>query len=243
MVQLARRVWLHCVRVRFHLFQKRRLRKAVIEYVEGKPFVVLPGVFNPSIFLSGSFLARCLKPEMFPRGCRVLDLGTGCGLGAVFAAAWADRVVATDLNPTAVKCARINARLNQVDQLVEVRHGDLFDAVPKESFERIIFNPPYLIGSPRNELEIALKSPDMARRFCAEASRYLAPNGIAYVVLSSAGAEEIFVRELEANRFELAVDQSEELFTETLRLYRVEATIPGRYPEAMPELSSRVGGR
>ncbi|HEY2529772.1 MAG TPA: 50S ribosomal protein L11 methyltransferase [Xanthobacteraceae bacterium] len=52
---------------------------------------------------------------------RILDLGTGSGVLAIAAArALRQRVLATDVDPTAVHVARANARLNRVGALVEV---------------------------------------------------------------------------------------------------------------------------
>src|SRR5262249_51789078 len=63
-----------------------------------------------------------------------LDLGTGCGYQAVFAAQHAQRVVATDVNPRAVAFARFNALLNGADN-IEVREGDGLAAVEGETFD------------------------------------------------------------------------------------------------------------
>jgi methylase of polypeptide subunit release factors len=79
----------------------------------------------------------------------VLDLGTGCGIQALHASRTADRVVATDISERAVALARANARLNRVES-IEVRHGDLFEPVAGERFDRIVTNPPFVI-TPRAE--------------------------------------------------------------------------------------------
>ena len=52
--------------------------------------------------------------------------------------------MAVDINPEAVRCAGINALLNHFEHKIEVRHGDLFAAVPAERFDLIVFNPPFL---------------------------------------------------------------------------------------------------
>lgn len=56
---------------------------------------------------------------------RILDLGTGSGILAMAAAALLKRpVLATDIEPWAVRVARENAALNRVDRLVTVRLAD-----------------------------------------------------------------------------------------------------------------------
>ena len=62
-------------------------------------------------------------------------MGTGSGVGAVFAAQWARRVVAVDINPAAVRCARINALLNHVEDRVDVVEGDLFEPIGGQRFD------------------------------------------------------------------------------------------------------------
>jgi len=75
----------------------------------------------------------------------VLDLGTGCGILGILAAKKAKKVVATDINPYAVRCARINAGQNNVLAKIDIRQGSLFEPIGKsEKFDVIIFNAPYL---------------------------------------------------------------------------------------------------
>ena len=101
------------------------------------------------------------------RDAEVLDMGTGSGVCAVIAARHARRVVAVDINAAAVRCARINALLNHVEQKIEVRHGDLFAPCAGERFDLILFNPPFLRGPPRDDRDRAWRSTDVAERFAA----------------------------------------------------------------------------
>jgi len=59
-------------------------------------------------------------------GDRVLDMGTGSGVNAIMAASVSSGVVAVDVNPSAVECARSNALRNGVAERIDVRVGDLF---------------------------------------------------------------------------------------------------------------------
>lgn len=74
-----------------------------------------------------------------------LDLGTGCGVQALRAAGHAERVVATDLNPRALRYVALNAALNGVAN-VETRHGSLFEPVAGQTFDLVVTNPPYVIS-------------------------------------------------------------------------------------------------
>ena len=78
-------------------------------------------------------------------GDEVLDMGTGCGILALILSKKAKRIVAIDINPHAVSCANMNITFNQLKGKIEVRLGDLFNALkPREKFDLIVFNPPYL---------------------------------------------------------------------------------------------------
>ncbi|MGQ9461016.1 MAG: HemK2/MTQ2 family protein methyltransferase [Candidatus Bathyarchaeaceae archaeon] len=114
--------------------------------VKGYVFFVDEKVYEPAedTFL----LAENLKVEEK----EVLDVGTGCGILAVLAAKKAKKVVATDINPHAIKCAKKNAKMNGVEEEIEFRLGDLFQPIkPDETFSLILFNAPYLPSEPREE--------------------------------------------------------------------------------------------
>lgn len=77
-----------------------------------------------------------------------MDLGTGCGVQAVLAAAHCERVIATDVNPRALAFAAFNARLNGRTN-VETRAGSLYEPVPETTFDLIVSNPPFVISPSR----------------------------------------------------------------------------------------------
>ncbi len=114
--------------------------------------------------MAGEEILRSAQNDtpLIPPDASVLDLGCGTGVVSVFAAQQAGRVVAVDINPAAVRCARINALLNGVEGTVEVREGDLFTPVADERFDVIVFNPPYFRGQPRSSFERALRSDGLA---------------------------------------------------------------------------------
>ena len=133
---VVRSLWRFFLQWRFRIFHRHRYNRLVLEEVAGRPILVLPQVFNPKLLRTGDFLARTLSPRWIPPASTVLDMGTGSGVGAVIAAAWARRVVAVDVNPMAVRCARINVLLNQVENRVEVCLGDLFSPVRDQRFDQ-----------------------------------------------------------------------------------------------------------
>jgi release factor glutamine methyltransferase len=123
----------------------------------------------------------------------VLDVGTGCGLLAILAAKKARWVTAIDLNPYAVKCAKINAELNKVADRTSILRGDLFQPIrPKKFFTLILFNAPYLPSSSNEEktwMEKAWSGGPAGRRlidrFIWEAPQHLNKKGRILLVQSS----------------------------------------------------------
>ena len=103
-------------------------------------FSVWENVYEPA---EDSFLfAENLEAEA---GERVLDMGTGCGILGILAAKKACSVAAVDVNPYAVRCARENAKLNNVRGKMSFIQGDLFTPLHEaEKFDAILFNSPYL---------------------------------------------------------------------------------------------------
>jgi len=189
----------------------RRHRDTVVEQVDGLPFLVLPDVFNPVLFRSGSLLAAAARDELdaWPRSVeppRVLDVGTGSGVAAVFAAIRGAEVEAVDLNPQAVRCARLNANLHQVEDRVDVHEGDLFEPVQGKRFDLVTFNPPFRTAPPESFLEAAYRGGDLTERFAAGLGAVLAPDGRALVVLCTEAGCQDLVRRLKADG--LAVEEA-----------------------------------
>lgn len=76
-----------------------------------------------------------------------LDLGTGCGVQSIHLARHTERIVATDVNPRALRLARATLDLNQVE--AELRPGSLYEPVAGERFDLVVSNPPYVMSPPR----------------------------------------------------------------------------------------------
>ncbi len=83
---------------------------------------------------------------------QVLDVGTGSGLLAIVAAEKAASVVAVDFNPYAIRCAKDNSVLNNVDSKMVFIQSELlapFNEYAK--FDLITFNAPYLPSAENEE--------------------------------------------------------------------------------------------
>lgn len=217
---LPRHAWRALLRLKLALLDRRKYNSIVLETVSGVPIVVLPDVFNPKLLRSGAFLCAQLdRPDLLPKGARVLDLGCGSGAGGLVAARHASQVVAVDISPSAVRCTRINALLNNL--ILDVRQGDLFAPVQDEQFDVVLFNPPFYRGTPTDALDHAWRSPDLAERFAVELSHHLRPRGHALLVLSSDGDSGAFLVALEQAGFTHSVVARRDFINEVMAVHRV----------------------
>ena len=160
----------------------------------------------------------------------VLDLGTGCGILAVLSALKARRVVATDVNPHAVRCAKLNAKVNKVSDNMEVVRGDLLGPIKEDGkFSLILFNAPYLPvqeGEQADWIDYAWAGGERGRtvidRFISSASRYLKPKGRMLLVQSTLSDERESILELEKQNLSAKVIDEKKVSFETIILIEAE---------------------
>ncbi len=75
---------------------------------------------------------------------RVLDLCTGTGIQAILSSMSSSQSIGVDINEEAVNAARFNVCLNHLEDKLEIRQGNLYQAVEGEAFDLIYANPPFL---------------------------------------------------------------------------------------------------
>jgi SAM-dependent methyltransferase len=134
---------------------------------------------------SSRSLAVMARPRPGARAGRALDLGCGAGTLALSLAQRCDRVVATDVSERAVVVARVNAALNGVAN-VEVRAGDLWEAVAGERFDLVASQPPFVAraddAAPTTFLFGGERGDELAERILRGLVDHLAPAGIGFVL-------------------------------------------------------------
>jgi SAM-dependent methyltransferase len=112
------------------------------------------------------------------------DIGTGTGvLAAVLARRGIERVVATDIDPRAIACARENIRQLGIDGRVDVVQADLF---PAGRAALVVCNPPWIPARPSSSIENGIYDSEsrMLRGFLAKLSDHLEPGGEGWLILS-----------------------------------------------------------
>jgi len=185
-------------------------------------FNIWENVYEPA---EDSFLfAENLEVE---KDAQVLDVGTGCGMLGILASEKAGIVVAVDLNPYAVCCARENAGLNNLRCKIVFIQADLLTAFNENArFDLILFNAPYL---PAAESEAdswierawagGINGRQVIDRFIAMAPPYLKPNGRILLMQSTLANVEETIIKFKKHDLKASVKAERELpFFETLTL-------------------------
>ncbi|MBK8921757.1 MAG: methyltransferase [Saprospirales bacterium] len=145
---MYRRCWLPIYR-RLALHYIRRERRFRFG---GLRLTIPPGVFHPGVFFSTPIFLRYLE-TIDLQDKKILDIGTGSGVMALFAARKGARAAALDIHPLAVETARRNAATLQLQ--LAVWQSDLFDALPAQQFDYVLINPPYYPRTPETDAERA----------------------------------------------------------------------------------------
>ena len=175
-------------------------------------------VYNPS---DDSFLL--LKVMQVAPGQSFLDMGCGTGILGIHAAKLGAEVVAADVNPHAVECAKRNASANDVK--IRVVESDLFSRVPGY-FDVISFNPPYLPGKETSTSWIERawsggeEGSEVAIRFLDQAWKHLNPGGSIYMILSSIGGIMSVVRAAR-NHYDSEMLEEQHMFFESIYAYKL----------------------
>jgi release factor glutamine methyltransferase len=185
-------------------------------------FDVWENVYEPA---EDSFLlAENLDVE---KGVQVLDLGTGCGILGILAAEKAATVFAVDLNPYAIRCAKQNSVLNNVDSKMAFMQADLLTAFDeKAKFNLILFNAPYLPAAEHDAKTWIGRSwaggvngRQVIDRFISQAQLHLKTSGRVLLIQSTLANVEETICKFGEHRLKARVKAERKLpFFETLSL-------------------------
>ncbi|WP_217532620.1 50S ribosomal protein L3 N(5)-glutamine methyltransferase [Vibrio metschnikovii] len=140
----------------------------------------------------GELIQAQFSPWLLDEPTRIMDLCTGSGCIAI-ACAYAfpeAEVDAIDISADALQVAEQNIQDHGLEQQVFPIRSDLFRDLPKEQYDIIVTNPPYVDQEDMNSLPDEFKhEPELglaagtdglklARRILANAPHYLTDNGI-----------------------------------------------------------------
>jgi len=179
---------------RFEEIMARREKREPLQFIlseayfYGRTFFVTPAVMAPTPETEAiTYIAERKIPAP-----RILDLGTGSGVISITLAAEVPgaSVVAVDLSPSALAVATKNAFDMKLMDRIDFRECDLFAGIePKETFDLIASNPPYIaekdyddlppevLADPKMSLVAGEEGLDVIRRILELAPAYLKPQG------------------------------------------------------------------
>lgn len=178
------------------LLQRRIEQRVPTAYLLGQawfcglPFIVDERVLIPRSPI-GELIDRRFEPWLAQAPARVLDLCTGSGcIGIACAYEFLEaEVVLADLSFEALEVANRNIEHHGLEERVYTVQSDGFDGLPKQRFDLILSNPPYVdaedIADMPNEFHhepaLALACGedglDLVRRILAQAADHLTETG------------------------------------------------------------------
>ncbi len=146
----------------------------------GTNFTILPGVFSPVHSTDTEWFAKVVIPMV--KNKSFLEIGSGSGVIACLAAInGAKKVVATDINKTAVENIQLNALSHELD--ISIRYGDVFSPIsPDETFDIIFWNHPFNYMDPDSKDPNTLTSSvfdigyESLKKFFFEGKKHLLKN-------------------------------------------------------------------
>jgi len=154
----------------------------------------------------------------------VLDMGTGSGIQAIEAAKTSNLVIAADINEDALEYAKEEAK--NINNIKFIK-TDLFSGLEnyKNSFDIIIFNPPYLPNDEKIQ-DVALdggrEGYELIERFFNEVNNYLKEDGKILLVFSSLTKKDKINSIIKKHNLKHTLLDSKKMFFEELYVYLVE---------------------
>ncbi|WP_291080028.1 class I SAM-dependent methyltransferase [Dietzia sp. UBA5065] len=115
----------------------------------------------------------------------VLDLGTGCGIQLVHALETCRRSTGTDITPRCLELAAATLAINGLQ--AELLNGPWFEPVSGRRFDRIVANPPFVVGPSQpghSYRESGMALDGASRTVISGAPAHLAEGGTAILLAS-----------------------------------------------------------
>ncbi len=147
----------------FHSWIQRFIKNEPLQYITGTiEFYGLGLVITPAVFIPRPETERVvdialqiLKTVISPK---ILDVGTGSGCIAIALANELPEASVTgiDIDPNMLKLAQKNADLHKINNII-FKQMDIQKEIPKESYNLIVSNPPYIPLNEISDLEKNIK--------------------------------------------------------------------------------------
>ncbi len=207
-----------------NLIEKRRVGQPVAYLTGSQPFWSFDLTVSEDTLIprpeTEHLIELALERLDKTAACRVVDLGTGSGaIGLAIAKERPNcQVFATDISEAALKIAELNAKQLDIKN-IGFYQGDWYHALPTQSYDLIVSNPPYIAAQEISLLSTEVHFEPVVALFSEEnglkdisiilkqAPLYLNPNGFALIehgflqgesvrsLFSTAGFKEIFTEQ------------------------------------------------
>jgi release factor glutamine methyltransferase len=150
--------------------------------------------FGPDTYRYCALITEALAGGSYRR---VVDVGTGSGVGGIVAASNVEQIVLADINPAALVLARTNAILAGVDSECELLVSDVLAGLTGP-IDVVIANPPYLVDPSARTYRHGggMHGEELAIRIAREALERLEPKGklVLYTGAAVVEGEDVFER-------------------------------------------------
>lgn len=202
--------------------EENRYNATITERATGKPtqyitghqefwgldFIVSPAVLIPRPETEHA-IETVLELAHTQEFRKIADIGTGSGCIAVALAKEfpGAKLSAVDISPPALEIARANAARHQVEKQITFGESDLLAALPKEHFDLVVSNPPYVGENEADKVQkqvrefepkvavfSGIEGMDIYRRLIPQARAALKPGG--WLVMEMGYSVEQSVRDL-----------------------------------------------
>jgi release factor glutamine methyltransferase len=156
-----------------------------------------------------------------PKKIKILDMGTGSGIQAQTCLDQGFKnILATDINSEVIK--------NLKNKNLKTIKSNLFSKIPKEKFDLIIFNPPYLPLDKREPKDSQLQTTagkegyEIIIKFLKQSKPYLKPKGNILLLFSSLSQPKVIKEESKKLNYKFTKISEESLFFEKLFVYQIK---------------------
>ena len=184
-----------------NLIKQRIETKKPLAYLTGNAFFAgLEFKVSEDVLVPRSPIAELIEQEFFPWAetdnlHNILDLCTGSGCIGIASAAYLPNtsVVLSDISEKALTIAKQNIERHDLHTRVKTVNSDVFDRIPRQKFDLIVSNPPYVseaeyrslpaeyLNEPQIGLEAGINGMDIVDRILRESSEWLSDQGILIV--------------------------------------------------------------
>ncbi len=156
----------------------------------------------------------------------LLDIGTGTGVIGISSVKsnCIGKLTLSDINPKAVSLTKNNLKenhniLNGIK--VNVLQSDLFSNIPKEKYDIITFNPPYLPNEENSKILTEAffggwSGIEVTQSFLKSSLEYLSDDGVIFIVSSSLGNMEKLMLFIKNLNLEIKMQEKVHIFFEDI---------------------------